>query len=113
MVGELWSIGKLEGNVGEWEIFGYATLGYDPMQEKYVGTWVDSVTPVMAHQLGTYDAKTKTLELFYTTYGQDGQPEERRNVMVYKDNNTRDFTMFLKSGDEWAKAMDILYERIE
>jgi hypothetical protein len=112
MIGELWSIGLMEGNIGGNDFVGHATLGYDPMQKKYVGTWIDSVTPVIAHMSGTYESETKTLTLFYITYAEDGQAQERKNIMVYKDENTRDFTMFLKSGDEWTRAMGILYERV-
>ena len=113
MIGALWSIGKLEGNIAGMDYVGHATLGYDPMQKKYVGTWIDSLTPVITHMSGTYDPKTKTLILYYTTYGQDGQEEKRKNVMVYKDEKTRDFIMYLKKGEEWTQAMEILYKRIE
>jgi len=113
MVGKLWSIGKLEGNIGGMDYVGYATLGYDPIQKKYVGTWVDSVTPAITQMVGTYGVKTKTLTLFYSISGPDGQEEKRKNVMVYKDKSTRDFTMFIKNGDEWIRSMEIMYARIE
>jgi len=113
MLGELWSIGKMEGNIAGTDFVGFATLGYDPMQKKYVGTWIDSVTPVITHMEGTYDPQTKTLTLFYFTFGQNGEKEERKNVMVYKDHNTRDFMMYIKNGGEWTRAMAILYKRIQ
>ena len=113
MIGELWSIGKLEGNIAGTDFIGYATLGYDPSQKKYVGTWVDSVTPEITQMSGTYDADSKTLTLFYLTYASDGKAQERKNVMVYKNDNTRDFEMFIKRGDQWTKSMEILYQRID
>jgi hypothetical protein len=112
MIGELWSVGTLEGNIGALDFVGQATLGYDPVQKKYVGTWIDSVTSVITHMLGTYDAESKTLTLFYEIFAEDGQAEERKNIMVY-DKNTRDFTMFIKNGDEWTKSMEIMYQRVE
>jgi len=113
IVGGIWSIGRMEGEIAGTDFVGYATLGYDPMQEQYVGTWIDSATPVMAHMVGEYEAETKTLILFYTIYLDDGHPQERKNVMVYEDEKTRDFVAFRKSGDEWIKVMEILYERID
>ena len=113
MVGELWSLGKVEGKISGVDYVGYATLGYDPMLKKYVGTYVDSITPAITHMLGTYDAKTKTLTLFFSVFGEGGQEQERKNIMVYKDKNTRDFTTYIKNGEEWTKSTTILYKRIE
>jgi hypothetical protein len=113
MIGELWSIGTMEGNIDGNDFIGFATLGYDPMQKKYVGTWIDSMTPVIANMIGDYDEITKTLVLFYTTYNEVGLPEYRKNVMIYKDHNTRDFMMYIKKQGEWVKASKTLYQRVK
>lgn len=112
MVGELWSLGRLQGKIGDIDYVGWATLGYDPVQKQYVGTWIDSLTPTITHMSGTYDPKSKTLTLLYHTLGQDGQKINRKNIMIYKDQNTRDFTMYVKTGEAWVKSMTILYKRI-
>ena len=46
---------------------GRGQFGYDPAKKKYVGTWIDSMSPTLRVLEGTYDAKTKTL-----TYKGDG-----------------------------------------
>lgn len=111
MIGNLWSIGKLQGNIAGMEYEGFATLGYDTMQKKYVGTWIDSITAVITPMEGSYDEKTKTLTLFYTTYDKDGRAEQRKNIMIYRNSKVRDFTMFIKKSGEWQKAMKIHYTR--
>ncbi len=113
MIGDLWSIGKLELPGAEAPYVGFATLGYDPSKEKYVGTWVDSLSPQILEMHGNYDDKSSTLTLFYTTLGKNGELEERKNVMVYEDENTRDYDSYLKEGDEWKLYMEIYYERID
>lgn len=111
MIVTLWSIGKLQGNIAGMEYEGFATLGYDTMQKKYVGTWIDSITAVITSMEGSYDEKTKTLTLFYTTYDKDGRTEQRKNIMIYRNSKVRDFTMFIKKSGEWQKAMKIHYTR--
>ena len=113
MIGELWSVGKFEAVIEGAPYVGFATLGYDPAKGQYVGTWVDSSTSYITEMQGSYDAVSSTLTLFYTTAGPGGQVEERKNVMVYANRNTRDFDMFLKTNGEWVKSMEILYERLE
>lgn len=113
MVGELWSIGKLEGKFGEMDYVGYATLGYDPLQKKYVGTYIDSVTPEITQMSGTYEPKTKTLILFYEISLGDGKKQKRKNIMVYEDHNTRDFKMYIREGSDWSLSMKIDYKRLK
>jgi len=111
MIGNLWSIGKLQGNIAGMDYEGFATLGYDTMQKKYVGTWIDSITAVITQMEGSYDEKTKTLTLFYTTFDKDGRAEQRKNIMIYRNSKVRDFTMFIEKSGEWQKAMKIHYTR--
>lgn len=113
MIGELWSIGKLQGQIAGTDFSGFATLGYDPVKKKYIGTWIDSTRPEITEMEGNYDSKTKTLVLFYTSLDQNGNPGKRKNVMIYQDKKTRDFTMFIKQNEKWVKSMTILYQRIE
>ncbi|NVJ96531.1 MAG: DUF1579 family protein [Alphaproteobacteria bacterium] len=111
LIGGLWSVGKMEIPFGDDLYVGFATLGYDPVKAKYVGTWVDSTSPHITEMEGTYDPETKTLILFYTTYTAAGVAEERKNVMVYQDHNTRDFDSYLMVNGQWQLSMEILYTR--
>ncbi len=42
---------------------GIQTIGYDPDKERYVGTWVDSMTNTLWHYEGTVDESGKILTL--------------------------------------------------
>jgi hypothetical protein len=51
------------------------TVGYDPQKKKYVGTWVDSVTPYLWTYEGSLDASGRILTL--ETEGRIPRPEEK------------------------------------
>lgn len=111
MVGDLWVSSHFEGDVFGQKFTGSGTFGFDPDKKKFVGSWVDSSNPYSSHMEGTYDAKTKTMTML--TKGKDpaGATTEGKNVQVYKDENTRIFTMYTKQGDRFVKVMEITYTR--
>ena len=49
MHGGLWLLSKFEGDFGGEKFEGRGQFGYDPIKKKYVGTWIDSMSP---HSLG-------------------------------------------------------------
>ncbi|WP_046005346.1 DUF1579 family protein [Pseudoalteromonas rubra] len=113
MLGDLWSIGSLYGSLNGKLFKGYATLGYDPKQGKFVGTWVDSMSPEILQMHGDFDFKTNTLTMFYQLTDSSGQVQQRKNVMVYKNTSHRDFIMYIQAQDKWVKSMHIDYRRVE
>ncbi|MEZ6137904.1 MAG: DUF1579 domain-containing protein [Pirellulaceae bacterium] len=111
MLGPFWVVSKFTGDFAGLEFEGHSLSGYDSKLKKYVGSWVDSVSPNAMHMVGTYDAKTKTLTSQTTGVGMDGQEAKGRSVLVYKDENHRTLTMYeIKDGKE-IKSMEINYER--
>lgn len=112
MLGELWSVGTLSGPLGDQQYKGFATLGYNPKTQKYVGTWVDSISPEILAMEGSYDFENKTLLLFYEVTKTSGEVEKRKNVMIYQSPEQRDFTMYVWANEQWIKHMTIDYRRI-
>ena len=96
MTGGLWLLSKFEGDFGGMKFEGRGQFGYDPTKKKYVGTWVDSMTPTISVLEGTYDAKTKTM-----TYVGDGfdpgtkAKYTQKMVTTTKDDGTRVFTLYM------------------
>jgi hypothetical protein len=114
MPGGLWLLSKFQGDFGGMAFEGRGQFGYDPIKKKYVGTWVDSLSPTLSVLEGTYDAKTKTM-----TYVGDGvDPASKakytqKMVTTMKDDGTRVFTLLMKfegSADE-VKFMEITYKK--
>ena len=70
MPGGLWSIADFEGKFGDAPFHGHGQSGYDTMKKKYVGTWIDSMSPSFMTTEGDYEPHAKTL----TMYGKGTEP---------------------------------------
>lgn len=62
---------------------GRGVMGYDAEAKKYQNLWVDSMTPKMAVDNGTWDEKTKTLA--FESKGPDGSPSQM--VFTFPDDS--------------------------
>jgi hypothetical protein len=89
------------------------TLGYDPEKQKYVGTWVDSVTGYLWHYTGEVDASANTL-----TLESKGPCPTRpglanfKEVIEIKDADNRTVTSSKQEDDSsWTKIMTVTYRR--
>ncbi len=115
MPGGMWVLSNFRGDFGGMSFEGRGQFGYDPLKKKYVGTWIDSMSPSLSVLEGTYDAKTRTM-----TYVGDGvDPDTKskftqRMVTTTKDDGTRVFALYMKSdetGGKEAKFMEITYTK--
>ncbi|MFI5456465.1 MAG: DUF1579 domain-containing protein [Isosphaerales bacterium] len=114
MIGGLWLVTEFKGEFGGQTFEGRGQTGYDTNKKKYVGTWVDTMTTEIMVSEGDHDEKTQTTTM--TSKGKDhaGKPYESKQVSEHKGDDTRVFTMFMKSADtkdEFVKAMEITYTR--
>jgi hypothetical protein len=62
MIGGFWLLAESKGEMLGTPFTGIMTLGYDPKSEKYIGTWVDSMTDYMWQYTGSVEGKKLTLE---------------------------------------------------
>lgn len=111
MLGDFWLIGDFEGNMMGLDFKGHSATGYDAESKKYVGTWIDSLSPGMMHMTGDYDKEKNTLTLIGMAPGMDGNPAKHRLTTVYKDDG-RVMTMYItpQGGDE-EKFMQLSYSK--
>jgi hypothetical protein len=113
--GGLWVASTFRADFGGMTFEGRGQFGYDPAQKKYVGTWIDSMSPSLSVLEGFYDAKTKTLT--YTGEGvcpKDGSKLAQRMVTTTKADGSRDFTLYMTgtpTGGKEAKVMQIQYTK--
>jgi hypothetical protein len=91
---------------------GHALFGYDTVKQKYVRLWVDSSQALFWPSEGSYDPATDSLTMWMESIDSDGRPTRWRTVTVWKDDDTRIFTMHLP-GPETVEAagMTITYKR--
>jgi hypothetical protein len=115
MMGKLWLISKFEGDFGGEKFEGASATSYDPIKKKYVGSWVDTMSPFKMDLEGTYDEDSKTLTLMGEgTDHMTGKPCKMKMVTKYASKDKKTFTMYSEGegGDKkWQKTMVIEYTR--
>jgi hypothetical protein len=89
---------------------GHGLIGYDPKTSKYNGFWIDSMSPVHAHTTGTFDAAKKAYLLEGKSADPMGNPMQIKEVLTWKDDNTRVLQMEFKGADG-TSTMEIAYKR--
>ena len=113
LMGPYWVVSDFKGEFAGFPFEGHAISGYDLNTKKYVGSWIDSVSPFAMHMSGTYDKETRTITSSTKGVGMDGEPTEGKSVMVYQKDGRRIMTMYeIKDGKE-VRAMEITYERLK
>lgn len=111
--GGMWLISRFDGEMAGTPFSGAGTFGYDPVEKKYVGTWVDSMSPHMMLLKGEYDAEKSTM----TTTGEGLDPATgarytAKLISRYLDDNTRTFELHMPGPDgKLTKMMEIKYTR--
>lgn len=110
--GGLWLISDFQSNMMGAPFQGHGVMGWDATKNKYVGTWVDSMSTGISVTESTYDPATKTATGMVEGPGPDGKPMRMKAVTQYKDDDTRVFTMYMKGTDgKEAPSMRITYKR--
>jgi len=84
---------------------GRGVMGFDLEGKKYQHVWVDSMTPKMAVEDGTWDEKSKTLT--FDSKGPDGSPVK----MVFDFPDADHITLRFVGEDEGSEVFKISYTR--
>jgi hypothetical protein len=113
--GGLWLLSRFQGEFGGMAFEGRGQFGYDPVAKKYVGTWIDSMSPTLSVLEGSYDPATRTMT--YVGNGVDATTRSKfaqKMVTTTSGDGTRVFTLYLTSnetGGKEAKMMEITYTK--
>ena len=113
LIGGMWLVSRFEGEIFGAPYTGAGTFGYDPVEKKYVGTWVDTMSPHILTMKGDYDLATKTMTTM--AEGRDpqtGQVTTSKLISRYLDENTRTFEFHaMGENGQYQKLMEIEYKR--
>jgi Protein of unknown function (DUF1579) len=115
VTGGLWLSSVFKGDFGGMAFEGHGQFGYDTNKKKYVGTWIDSMSPSLTVLEGNYDPETKTMT--YTGDGIcpiDGTKLSHKMVTTIKSDGSRLFTLYMTgtlTGGKEAKAMQVEYTK--
>ena len=115
MVGGLWMVGEGQGEMPDG---GTATmimtLGYDPQQKKYLGTWIGSMMTHMWHYDGEMDASGRILTLSAEgpSMAGDGTMAKYQDIIEIKSKDHRTLSSRVLGPDgTWNHFMTAHYRR--
>jgi hypothetical protein len=113
MPGGLWVLSKFEGDFAGMKFEGRGQFGYDPVKKKYVGTWIDSMSPNLSVLEGEYDTKSKTMTFVGNGVSAEGIKYTQKMVTTAKDDGSRVFTLYMKVGEakDESKFLEITYQK--
>lgn len=102
----LWLIidSQEEGGMG---FKGHGMSGYDPAKQKFVGTWVDSMSTSIMSSEGTVDKDGKVLTMA-GEFLNEGMAIKYREVTTIKDKDHKSMEMFVVGGDGKEMKMGVL-----
>jgi hypothetical protein len=92
------------------------TLGYDPQQKAFVGTWVGSMMTNMWVYRGTLDASQKvlTLDTEGPSFNGDGKLARYQDVLTIKNKDERTLHSQVRQDDgSWKRFMIATYRRVK
>ena len=114
-IGDLWVMGEGQGEMpGETPATMIITLGYDPQQQRFVGTWIGSMMTHLWIYDGWLDAERKilTLESEGPDMEVEGKMAKYRDVFEIKSDGHRVLTASVLGEDgQWNRFMTTHYRR--
>lgn len=113
-VGGFWTLSRFTADFMGMPFVGRCTLGWDARKEKFVGSWIDSMSSTMFVMEGDFSADGRTLEMRCEgPHMATGDIVPMRMVTSYGDDGTHTFDMFVGNpgGHGETKAFHYVYTR--
>ncbi len=111
MLGDFWTVGKFNGDLGGMKFEGRDAGGWDPRKKMYVGTWIDSMSPHSMTLYGKYDEATKTMTMEGIGVNGEGKDAKYKEVIVWKNDNEYTFTMNEEKDGKFVEVFVMDYKR--
>lgn len=107
-----WLVSDFRSQIEGRPFQGHGLLARDAKTGRYRRVWADSTSPVFWSSEGTYDAATDSLILWIETTDSAGHPVRWREVVTWKGDDLRTFTMFVPGPEtREAAGVSIVYRR--
>jgi hypothetical protein len=115
MLGKMWLMSRFEGEFGGEKFVGESAMGYDPIKKKYIGGWIDTMSPFMMQMEGDYEVGAHRLTMMGEGIDvMTGKPMKSKMVTTYAGDDEKTFEMYRQAeggDDEWQRTMEIKYKR--
>ena len=109
--GGFFLIEQFQGEFNSMKFKGRAQVGYCPLRQKYVSTWIDSMSPTPLVMTGNFDKEGKTLTEEGEGPNHEGKLAKLKNVYTMPDKDTMNFTMYEVKDGKDTEMMSIVYKR--
>ena len=114
-LGPLWTIGEWTGEApGGGSSRSIMTLGYDPAQQRFVGTFLTDMMTHLWPYLGTLDANGRVLTLNSTgpSFSGDGTLAQYQDLIEFVNDDERMLTSQVQGPDgQWTRFMSARFRR--
>lgn len=110
-IGDLWITSSFHCDFGGLPFEGASTTGFDPKKGKYIGSWIDNMTPSMTIMEGEWDAERNAMVMTYEAPDMESG-EMVTNQMVSESSREANISTFYKMVDgEPVQTMKISMRR--
>jgi hypothetical protein len=110
--GGVWLVSDFRSQLDRRPFQGHGLLARDPRTGRYRRVWADATSPAFWSSEGAYDEASDSLTLWIETTDSAGHPVRWREVIAWKDADTRTFTMYVPGPEtREAAGIAIVYRR--
>lgn len=116
VLGGKWLVAESTGPLGDGTVTSILTLGYDPAEERFVGTWISSMQTHLWQYTGVLDESgtALTLETEGPIMGDPTRTTQYREVIEIEDADHKVMrSMILGPDGEWFEFARAEYRRVE
>ena len=115
MLGELWSVATMRGDMpGDGSMEAVMCLGYDPARGKFLGSWVGSPMTTFFTYEGQLDSARKilTLDTVGPDFADPTKTAHYQDIIEMVDENTKIFrSQGLNEDGSWTEFMRSMHTR--
>jgi hypothetical protein len=112
ILGGRYQLSNHTGDYNGMPFYGQNLVAFDNAKKKIISTWIDTMGTGIMILEGTYDSKTKTMNLSGNMVDPiSGSDMKVREVVTYTSNDSHKFEMYIILGDTEMKSMEIDYTR--
>ena len=114
-IGDLWVQGEMTGEMpGAGPMTSLMTLGYDPLRERFVGTWVGSPMAHMFVYEGERDGDSLALDTLGPSFEDPTKMAKYRDVVEFRGPDERLLRSHLIGEDgSWTEFMSAVFKRVK
>jgi hypothetical protein len=114
MLGGFWLVAQGRSDMGGMPFESVLTLGYDPEKQKYVGSWIDSMTGYLWKYEGAVNAAGTilTLDIEGPSPAGPGKLARYKEATEFKSPDHRIFTSSIQGEDgNWTSTVTVNYRK--